>query len=191
MMAAIRIGVLLFAALLSACGGSLPKAERISSSPWQTFDEAKAAYDQIFPGSSTREDLRFLGFDPYETPNIRILNYLELLQRFMPNESITFEYLPTGVSDCLQERDRCTALLATPGRVHSERHGNLVMDMLSFDRQTLEQGWAFEALIVFKDDLVVYKLWSGQPKIEERSQKRQPLGPLQDAGGLLRKQVGN
>jgi len=46
-------------------------------------------------------------------------------------------------------------------------------------------GWKFGALIVVIDNKVVYKQWSGSPRIEETDLRRNPLGPLQGAGQSL------
>ena len=35
------------------------------------------------------------------------------------------------------------------------------------------------------DDTVVYTLYGGQPRISEKEQNRQPLGPLQGWGDFL------
>jgi hypothetical protein len=44
-------------------------------------------------------------------------------------------------------------------------------------------GWEFNAFIVLKNDLVVYKISGGKPKIDELVDQKKPLGPLQDIGG--------
>ena len=54
-----------------------------------------------------------------------------------------------------------------------------ILDSLNFKRRTEISGWRFTGLIVLKDDLVVYKLWGGQPSIKESEETRNPLGPFQ------------
>ncbi|HOI17098.1 MAG TPA: hypothetical protein PK036_12230 [Geobacteraceae bacterium] len=39
------------------------------------------------------------------------------------------------------------------------------------------------------DNLVVYKVWSGTLHIEEYRQQTNPLGPLQETGGIFLKFV--
>jgi hypothetical protein len=46
-------------------------------------------------------------------------------------------------------------------------------------------GWRFNALILFVDDLVVYRSWGGQPAVNEVEVTSNPLGPLQDVGPSL------
>ena len=60
-----------------------------------------------------------------------------------------------------------------------KRAGNFWLDALNFKRLTETTGWRFTGLIVLKDDLVVYKLWGGQPSIQEAETSRNPLGPFQ------------
>jgi len=36
--------------------------------------------------------------------------------------------------------------------------------------------------IAIKNDPVIYKLWSGKPKIDELTDKKNPSGPFQDMG---------
>ena len=47
-------------------------------------------------------------------------------------------------------------------------------------------GLLFGALIVVIDNRVVYKQWSGRPRIEETELRRNPLGPLQGIGESLK-----
>lgn len=48
-------------------------------------------------------------------------------------------------------------------------------------------GWRFNGMLLIKDNMVVYKLISGQPLIREREQSRNPLGPLQEFAGSAMK----
>jgi len=47
------------------------------------FKEAKAAYERITPLETTHKEIHELGFDPFTTPNIRILTYLDIMNRFL------------------------------------------------------------------------------------------------------------
>ena len=174
---------------LAGCSQGLPRAETVNVSPWSSFDEAKTAFEQIQLHQTTRQQLLDIGFDPYVTPNTRILTYLDLLSRFVPNESIRLEQLDEGVRRCLGVRERCSGYVVAPESVQSQREGNMFADMFNFKRHTVDTGWSFNALIVMQDDLVVYKLWGGTPRIHTMRKQQQPLGPLQDSGGILRDAV--
>ena len=44
-------------------------------------------------------------------------------------------------------------------------------------------------MFVLKQDLVIYKLWSGTPRIQEYGKKRNPLGPLQGIGSSVKPEI--
>ncbi len=171
--------------LLSSCGSSLPKGEMRTKSPWETFDEAKSAYDSIILNTTTTTDLKALGYDPYNTPNVRILSYLDILQKFNPNNSVKSEDLPPTVKACLDSREACLAYEASPNFSSSERVGNVVLDLLKFKRERVVTGWSFNALIVIDHGIVVYKIWNGQPMIDQKTLRKNPLGPLQNSVGSM------
>jgi len=180
------VGLVVFITLLGGCSSSLPRVEKKLGSPWDSFAEAQTAYDLIIPGRTTREELQRIGFNPYSAPNIRILNYLSIVNRFMPNDSITLDDLDPAVRGCIQARQACQAYEAKPSLIVSQRTGNVMSDTLNFRRSIIETGWSFEALILLQDDTVVYKLWGGTPMLDEVTDHRNPLGPLQDTGGMAR-----
>lgn len=169
---------------LGACNGVLPRSVESRMAGWQSFDQAKAAFDRIEPNATSAHDLAALGFDPVEGDNIRMLNYLELQQRFLPNPSIQWADLDPNVRSCLQSHARCRGLEARPTLVRRDRVGNPVLDVFNFRREIEETGWAFDALILLQDDKVLYKTWGGSPRIREHERKDNPLGPLQDLGGF-------
>lgn len=171
--------------MLSGCGSSLPKGEMKTKSPWNTFEEAKASYEDIILNSTTTADLQELGFDPYNTPNVRILSYLDILQRFNPNNSVRTEDLPPTVRGCLASREACLAYEATPSFSSSERVGNVMLDLLKFKRERVVTGWSFNALIVIDHNVVVYKIWNGVPMIDQKTSRKNPLGPLQNSVGSM------
>ena len=157
-----------------------------AKSPWPDFASAKAAFDSITPGQTSIAELRTLGFDPYANPNVRILNYLDIQNRFLPNQSVRWEDLPTPVRQSIEGKESSVAYELDLTVVTSQRYGNLALDMLAFNRKTHETGWSFKALILLNHDKVLYKLWSGQPHLDRLDQKKQPLGPFQDLEGVAR-----
>lgn len=168
--------------LLSGCGFLLPSTKDTVESPWKTFEDVKTSYDKIVPGQTNVAELRKIGFDIYSTPNVRILNYLDIA---VAVQSIGMENLDTGLKECLLARTACRAFVFEPKRVQSKRIGNFWLDFLNFRRKAKETGWNFKALLVLVDDHIIYKLWSGTPMIEEYKDQRNPLGPLQGASDLL------
>ncbi len=171
--------------LTSGCGGMLPVAKTTDESRWESFDQVKASFDLIVPFATTKNDLQQLGFDPYQTANIQILNYLAIIAKFMPNTNITKADLPPGLQGCVEATDSCIAYELKTQNLKSQRQGNLFLDLLRFKRQAHQTGWRFTAFIVLVEDLVVYKLWDGQPRIEGEVYKKNPLGPLQEPADLV------
>ncbi len=175
--------LLLFLAL-TGCANLLPMAKSTDNSPWDSFAEVKAAYDRVQPFATTQSELQALGFDPFKTPNMQILNYLAIIEKFMPNTNITKEDLDTGLRGCIDAKNGCVAYELKLQKIKSRREGNLFLDMLRFRREAHQTGWRFTALIVLIDDVVVYKLWDGTPLIDSELYKRNPLGPLQEPAEL-------
>lgn len=183
-----RLALLLFiAALLSSCSATslLPRQQKIIVTPWNSFGEAKKAFDKITPYQTKKNELEELGFDPKVTPNIKILNYLDIIERFMPNQSITIEDLALGMQDCLSDQEQCIAYEIIIRKFNSQRFGNVFLDLFNFRRKTTVSGWEFRSLIVLKNSLVVYKLSSGTPKTDELHDAKNPLGPLQSSDRFL------
>lgn len=167
----------------------LPEGKETVESPWRSFADAKATYDKIEPGKTTLTDLRGLGIDPHTTANVSVLSYLDIIQRFIPNNSIKYDQLAPAVRDCIDAKEICQGYEISPKEIHSERTGNVLADVFGFSRKTMRKGWSFNALIIFKNSQVVYKIWRGKPLIKEQSTIKSPLGPLQNSGDLLRSQI--
>jgi len=185
-MTALRLAVLASAALsLSACAswGILPSTVEKTESPFQSYKSAEDAYAQVKPFVTTTRELKARGVDPYQTPNIRVLNYLDLVPRFLPQQSMKMEDLDPAVQACLTMRDKCTGWLAEPSTSSKDRTGNVALDVLGFERETTSTGWKASMLLLVQNGVVVYKLWSGTPTILEVKTESSPLGPLQDLSG--------
>jgi len=171
--------------MLTACGSPLPRTEDVTKSPWKGFKQAMSAYDKIILNQTTVEELRNLGFDPYSTPNVKILSYLDIIRKFMPTNSVKLEQLPSSVRKCLAKQEACIAYEAHPGIIKRKRVGSVFNDLLGFKRKTIETGWRFDALIVLDNGIAVYKIWSGEPYLDSEKSRKNPLGPLQGSGGSL------
>lgn len=173
----------LLALLLAGCSSMLPESDIKVEGPWHSFEEAQQTFDKITPYSTTLEDLKGLKLDPRTQPNITILNYSDVLRRFVPNASISMDHLDAGVLDCIQAKTACQGYEVIQKSIKRDRTGNFFSDFLNFKREVEVTGWSFNGVLLIKDSIVVYKLVSGQPQIREHEKSRNPLGPLQDAGG--------
>ncbi|MHB8708997.1 MAG: hypothetical protein ACYC9I_09005 [Desulfuromonadales bacterium] len=168
-------------ALLTGCSSLLPSSKEDTISSWHRFEQAKAAYDQITPGNSQAE-LRDLGFDLANSPNVEVLSYVDLAGKF---QTIPMTELAPGLQECLRSREECQAYVYDLRRLRAKRVGKFWPDFLNFRRKTDSTGWRFSALLVMVNDRVTYKLWSGTPRIEIYKEDRNPLGPLQGSGNQV------
>ena len=181
---------LLFLAVVltnTGCKALFTSSSQRARTPWQNFEEAESAYDKVVPHKTTVSELKSLGFDPHTTPNIKILTYLDLIQRFIPNSSITMKDLQPDVRACIESKDCCHAYELELALTDSKRYGNLALDVFGFNRKTKTTGWTFKALVIVKDDIVAYKLRSGEPNVDRLEKKTKPLGPLQELDNILMK----
>jgi hypothetical protein len=174
----------------TGCKSMFVSENHRSVTKWETFDHAEAAFEKVVPHKTRVTDLKDLGFDPHTTPNIKILNYLDIIERFIPNSSITKEDLHPDVRTCIELKDGCMGYEIDLDIQRKKRFGNLALDMTGFTKKTHVYGWNYKALLLIKDGVVVYKLRSGQPNVDKIERKIKPLGPVQEIDNLLSKIPG-
>jgi hypothetical protein len=167
---------------LAGCSSLLPKGKSAIEGPWNSYEAAERTFDKIVPYQTRVADLKELGLDVKTTPNITILNYSDVLRRFIPNPSVNADDLDTGVKDCIQAKTHCRGFEIDQRTVNRVRTGNFWADWLNFNRTMDVTGWNFRGMLLVRDDLVVYKLVGGQPLIREQEKNKNPLGPLQGGG---------
>jgi hypothetical protein len=172
----LRLVIFIAFTLQAGCAALLPSGKSIAESPWQEYSDAKGSFDAITIGKTTVEDLKELGFDIKSSPNIKVLNYLDIAATV---QAIPIQELDPGLQACLRARADCRAYVFEPNRIYSQRMGNFWLDILNFRRKTHETGWRFKALIVFVNHHVAYKLSSGEPQVNNFNDQINPLGPFQ------------
>lgn len=177
--------LLTMAVVATGCKSLLPRESSTVKTRWTNFNDIQIAFDQIEPYKTTADELRNLGFDPYTVPNVRILTYLDIIERFLPNASVTKDDLHKAVRACLDAKDGCQAYELDLTVIKKQRYGNVPLDVFGFQRKTKITGWNFKALIVMQNNLVVYKLRAGEPAIEEYEKKFKPLGPFQELDRMV------
>ncbi|MBI3849067.1 MAG: hypothetical protein HY298_02075 [Verrucomicrobia bacterium] len=170
---------------VSGCSSLLPHSQTATKSRWKSYSEARDAFDRIVPNETGTNALSELGLDPNANPNVRVLTYLDLIQRFLPNQAITKDDLDKAVRSCIEGREKSMALEVELNEIRSQRHGNVLLDIFGFQRNTHETGWQFKGLLLLRDGLVVYKLYSGQPEVDRNEKKVKPLGPLQELDNIV------
>jgi hypothetical protein len=174
------------AAACSGCRSTgeslLPSSYEIAVSNFTTYAEALSAFKNVKPYKTTCQELHALGFDTGQE-NVQLLNYVEIQQWFLSNPAITMDDLADGVRDCLEAKDGCTAYKIRIEQFDEERFGNFFLDLMEFRKRTRTTGWRFEALFIVVDEVIIYKLHSGQPNISRERVEKKPLGPLNDVEG--------
>ena len=182
---AFAFGLAVALGLLTGCRSMLPKSDAVTTSRWKTYQEVEAAFAKIQPDHTSTNELKQLGFHPDVSPNVKLLTYVDLINYFMPNPGIQKSDLDEAVRECIEARSRSQAYLVELNQLHSERHGNVFLDVLAFKRVTYASGWTFKGIILLKDGTVAYKLASGEPQISNHEVKIKPLGPLQEMEGVV------
>jgi hypothetical protein len=154
------------AAFTAGCTGLLPAAKTSVAGPWKSFEEARLTFAQIIPYQTTRAELDAMGLSPGRNPNITLLNYSDVIRRFVPPGGVDGYSLDPGVMDCIRVRSDCQGY-------------ELDQKTLRRNRKTMTTGWEFNAVWLVKNEVVVYKLIGGKPQVREDESRRNPLGPLQ------------
>jgi hypothetical protein len=168
-----------FAVALSGCSGLLPRQKISTETPWQSYKEVQEVFDQIKPFETTIQDLKEFKLDPESNANVAILNYSDVIRRFIPSPAINPKELDVGVMECIQAKTQCRGYEIDHKVSNRNRNGSFWLDFTNFKRRTEIEGWRFNGVILIKDNKVVYKLTGGQPQIREVEESSSPLGPLQ------------
>lgn len=179
---ALFVGV---AGALVACASVLPTTTSKNKSQFASYQEAKTAFDRVVLDKTTDADLKAHGFDTHKTPNVRVLNYVDVVNLF--GNAFTVSQLPEGVKKCVDAREDCAGYVLNVQDIKNKREGNVAADLFGFKKHTHTTGWQFQATLIMVKDVVVYKLWTGTPEIESFEKQSNPLGPMQNLGGVLPK----
>jgi hypothetical protein len=179
------------AASLAACSSLLPRGSSVTLSPFASYEEAKAAFDRIEPYQTPVAKLAELGFDPAATANVTVIPYPEVVARLAPHPGVPLDALDRGVRDCLLAQTACRAYVYRFSQQSRKREGEFLSDFFNFRRITHIEGWRFEAMVVARDGLVLFKNAGGEPRIDLTERQVNPLGPFQSGGeaaaGLIKR----
>jgi hypothetical protein len=175
---------------LAACGtindftaSVLPGEDDVTATNFDSYDAVESAYGNVVAGQTQAQELATIGFDAARSPNVEKLSYLGVMDRFMPGDSSKFDKLAPPVQACIEAQEHCSAVVFRPAKIHAQRVGSLFLDILGFERVTIDTGWSAEVIFLMHDNRVVYKVLQGKPRIREVHDRVAPLGPLQDLGG--------
>ena len=158
------IAGLLVTLALVGCGGLglLPYQNDIRTSGFDSLSALKTAYRAITPGATRASDLSGLGFDATSAPNVKVLSYLGVMERFMPRDSVRFDKLAPAVQACIDARDHCTAYVFQSRGQHEAGSGSAFAGLLGIGRAAAAaRGWTAEVVLLVQDGRVAYKAISG------------------------------
>ncbi|MEI9887054.1 MAG: hypothetical protein WDN08_11245 [Rhizomicrobium sp.] len=172
--------------LLGGCGGFLlPSQSESGSSRFNSFTAVHVAFDKISLRQTSINDMCDLGFDADNTPNVSMLSYLDIVERFMPNSSMAFDKLDPAVQDCIMARTACQGYMFKVEHHDFQRTGSLFLDLFGFVHTTRETGWTANVLVLVQNGHVTHKLLSGEPNVQIVRDDVQPLGPMQNLAGVF------
>ncbi len=167
---------------LSGCASMLPRGSSVMTSPFASYGAAKEALDKAVPYTTTREELKSLGFDPDASTNVTVIPYPEVITRLAPHPGVPLDALDRGVRDCILAQTQCSAYVFHFGEQSKHRLGSFWLDFFNIDRTTELKGWRFEGLVVVRDGVVLFKNVGGDPRIDAVERQVNPLGPFQSGG---------
>ena len=107
-LALMNLGGVSLVFLLAGCAALLPRSESGATSQWTSFDTAKQNFNRVTPYETTKGQLVGLGLDPISNPNITILNYSDVIRRFIPSSAVDADNLDRGISECIAAKNDCT-----------------------------------------------------------------------------------
>jgi hypothetical protein len=137
--------------------GLLPHQPDSANLGIRSLKELAAAYDRVKPGMTRASQLAHIGFDT-STPNVQVLSYLGVMERFMARDSIAFDRLDHAIQDCIEARDRCTALVFKPADTRIRAAGMMSMFGLDSAKAADEPP---EVTLLVQDGRVAYKMIRG------------------------------
>lgn len=178
----LRLTLFALAVALAGCADLLPKSRAETQAVWSSYEEARAAIERIQPYTTTRADMKTFGIGAGADATVTFLSHVDIAVRFPIGGVLREQDVDAGIRDCLKAGRACNAYQINVKRTYRDRTGNFWLDTLRFNRRTDVTGWSFNALILFVDDLAVYAVYGGQPKVHEVEVEKNPLGPLQGWG---------
>jgi hypothetical protein len=177
-----RLSMFMATCAVAGCGQLLPQERRNVPTPFDSFTAAQHSIEKVVAFKTSVGELRELGFDVRSSANVTVIPYPELVNRLAPNPSVPFNELDLGIRECILSRSACEAFEFQIGNELRQRDGGFWADFFNFRRRTTITGWHFQALVVVRDGVVLFRNYGGEPRIARTEVRRNPLGPLQPAG---------
>lgn len=174
------LSALVASTFLVGCSHLLPSGKSDVAGLWTAYSDAEVFFQGVTPYQTTTADLTNQGLNLAAHPNVLRLNYSEVMRRFVPPATIPGYEPDAGVAECLMAKSACEGYEIRQVYVSKRRYGSFWADFLNFKRTTEVDGWEFIAVLLVKNNTVIYKLTGGKPKLKEHEFSRNPLGPFQN-----------
>jgi hypothetical protein len=126
---------------------------------FSSLKELASAYLRVQPGRTRASQLAGMGFDT-ATPNAEVLSYLGVIERFMPSDTVKFDHLDEALQNCLEARDRCTALVFKQDEVKVQSAGMFSLFGIGSAKAATASP---EVTLIVQDGRVAYKMIRGVP----------------------------
>lgn len=181
----------LLCVVLAGCVSLLPRGSSEQPSGFDSFEAAQHALEQVLPFRTTVAELAGRGFDPEGGRNVTRVPYPEVVTRLAPHPGVPLEALDEGVRACVVAQAQCRAYVFHLGGQTQRREGSFWLDFFNFKRTTAVAGWRFDGLVVVRGDLVVFRNFGGEARIDRTERQVNPLGPLQRAGDAVGARILN
>lgn len=181
----------LLSASLAGCASLLPRGSSEQPSGFDSFESAQRALEQVLPFRTTVAELANLGFDPEGGRNVTRVPYPDVVTRLAPHPGVPLDTLDEGVRACVAAQAQCRAYVFHLGGQTQRREGSFWLDFFNFKRTTAVAGWRFDGLVVVRGELVVFRNFGGEARIDRTERQVNPLGPLQRAGDAVGARILN
>lgn len=170
---ATSIAILVVTLAVVGCGALtlLPRQPDSSATEIKSLKELASAYARVLPGQTRASQLAALGFDT-STPNVQMLSYLGVMERYMTGASTNFDRLDAALQNCIETRDRCTAFVFKPG---DQARGGGMFASLGFGANAA--GRAVEVTLLVQNGRVAYKMMTGLPEAPAPRRVATPVLP--------------
>ena len=106
----------------------------------------------------------------------------------VPDAMVNLAPVPDELSD---EQVLIRAYVFHLGGQTQRREGSFWLDFFNFKRTTAVAGWRFDGLVVVRGELVVFRNFGGEARIDRTERQVNPLGPLQRAGDAVGARILN
>ncbi|MBV9541647.1 MAG: hypothetical protein JO167_10290 [Alphaproteobacteria bacterium] len=164
----ISIAVAFVVLALIGCGALtlLPGHADSTSSGIVSLRQLASAYSKVVVGATRASQLARLGFDS-ATPNAQVLSYLGVMERFAAIDTTKFDRLDEALQNCLESRDRCTALVFKSAEQHHVAAAGMFA-ALGFSSASAAPR-SPEVTLLVQNGRVAYKMITGVPTVAPRT----------------------